>query len=235
MTEKSYLATKKYKDKSLWSSLRKAQYAFMKEHISQECKKGLLLDIGSGPQQFGDLYENYQKTTIDFAPYQGIDVVYDMGKGLPFESDTYDIVVSTNTFEHIYNCKELIKECYRVTKKSGLLVGSTPFQLCVHQEPHDYFRYTSFALEKMMIDAGYSDITVVSLGTHNQLLNQTIDHFYSSLENTVKDKSIIQFYVVRIFWKLSKVLQRILASISRPLPPSIKHTLGYGFVAKKLK
>jgi SAM-dependent methyltransferase len=235
MINQNYIPTKKYKNKAMWSSLRKAQYDFMKERLSLVQAGGTLLDVGSGASHFSDIYIPYKKTNIDFAPYQDTDVTHDLETGLPFENESYDVVVSTNTFEHIYNSKELIKECYRVTKKGGLLIGSTPFQLCVHQEPHDYYRYTSFALARMMTDAGYIDINVVPLGTHNQLLNQTVDHFFGSIENNVKDKSIIQYYFVRIFWKLNRILLKITLFIFGSTPPSQKHTLGYGFVAKKFK
>ena len=223
------IPTKKSKDKSLWSRLRKAQYVFMKESLNQKFEGVTMLDIGSGASQFEDLYKSFKKTAIDFAPYEGTDIIHDLEKGLPFENDVYDIVVSTNTFEHIYTVKDLISECYRVTKKGGFLIGSTPFQLCVHQEPYDYFRYTPFALERMMSDAGYSDIVIVSLGTHNQLVEQTVDHFFASQQN------IKNSFLVRILWKLSKILQKITILVLGESTTSRKHTLGYGFIAKKLK
>lgn len=218
----------KYKDKLKWSALRKAQYIFYKEHIVKISSGGRLLDVGSGAHQFEDLYKDLNKTSIDFAPYEGTDVIHDIETGLPFEDDTYDVVTIANTLEHIYQPQKLLKECYRVTRKGGIIIGATPFQLMVHQEPFDYFRYTNFALSKLLVDAGYSDVEIVATGTPIDVLFQTTNHFFSTLEKEKKS------YFVRIFWKVHAILLILIKLVFGNLNPSLKYTLGYGFIAKKL-
>jgi SAM-dependent methyltransferase len=225
----------KYKDKTKWTILRKAQYAFIREYISKISFPGLsLLDVGAGSSQFEDLYLSFKKTSIDFADYFGVDIIHNLEKGLPFKVNSFDIVASTNTFEHVYTSKELLCECYRVTKKGGMLIGSVPFQLRVHQEPHDYFRYTNFALEKMIANAGYSRIKIISLGTPNDLLKQTTYHFHPQLIDVARQKSILHYYTARVFWKIHTLLQDSIVFVFGQLSPSMKYTLGYGFVAYKL-
>lgn len=227
------IPTHKSKNKQLWSDLRNAQYSFVKKSLKNIRDGSTLLDVGSGPHHFEDLYTSYKKTSLDFAPYEGTDLIHDLERGLPFDDESYEIITSLNTFEHIYRVKELIKDCYRVTKKNGVLIGSTPFQLCVHQEPFDYFRYTQFALKKMMEEAGYVDIVITSLGTHEQLLKQTLNHYFSSLEGSLRRKSRIHRITLRVFWKLHTVLNKLTQRAFGNLAYSDKHTLGYGFTARK--
>ncbi len=217
----------RYKDKSKWSSLRRAQYVFIKDCISKTSLSGKLLDVGSGAHHFEDLYRTFNKTAIDFAPYEGTDVIHNLEDGLPFEDGQYHVVASSNTFEHIYAPQMLINECFRVTENGGFIVGSTPFMLMVHQEPYDYFRYTDYALRRMLSDAGYVDIVIVPLGTPNDLLAQMTSHFFAMLEGGEKR------YSTRIFWKMQVILQRVVVLLFGNLKPSMKYNLGYGFFATK--
>lgn len=45
---------------------------------------------------------------------------------IPFENDTFDVVVSYETLEHLYEHEEMISECHRVLKNNGILIISTP-------------------------------------------------------------------------------------------------------------
>lgn len=40
-----------------------------------------------------------------------------------------------------------MSEILRVLKPGGVLIGSTPFLLGIHDAPHDYFRFTSHGLD----------------------------------------------------------------------------------------
>lgn len=47
-------------------------------------------------------------------------------KSLPFQDNTFDIVVSFETLEHIPEYKNFLQECKRVLKPNGHLIISTP-------------------------------------------------------------------------------------------------------------
>jgi len=61
-----------------------------------------------------------------------------------------DGVFSSETFEHIFNLEEIIKEINRVLKKEGLLLATCPFLWPEHEVPYDYARYTSFAMKNLL-------------------------------------------------------------------------------------
>ena len=57
---------------------------------------------------------------------------------LPFNDNTFDCVIASEIIEHVYDPAEFVKELFRVVKKGGNLVITTPYNekiiyyLCVH-------------------------------------------------------------------------------------------------------
>ncbi len=49
----------------------------------------------------------------------------DLEKPLPFSNDSIEEIVLQNVLEHVVNHKQLLKECYRILKKDGILNVST--------------------------------------------------------------------------------------------------------------
>ena len=81
-----------------------------------------VLDIGSldinGNNRY--LFENYDYTGVDIGAGPNVDVVC---KGHEFKSDTqFDIVISTECFEHDIFYKETILNAINLTKSGGLFV-----------------------------------------------------------------------------------------------------------------
>lgn len=50
-------------------------------------------------------------------------------------------------------------------KPSGVMFFTVPFQARYHYIPHDYFRYTPAALEKMLTEAGFRQIVIQPRGS----------------------------------------------------------------------
>jgi len=44
------------------------------------------------------------------------------GEQIPFEDNSFDIVLALNMFDHVINPEKVIKECYRVLKKNGKFI-----------------------------------------------------------------------------------------------------------------
>lgn len=54
--------------------------------------------------------------------------VYD-GKRLPFDDNTFDAITATEVFEHVNDREKFVKELYRVLKKGGTLIITSPNKL----------------------------------------------------------------------------------------------------------
>lgn len=67
--------------------------------------------------------------------------------------------------EHIYQPGQFLAECRRVLKPSGDMFFTVPFQARYHYIPHDYFRYTPAALERLLREAGFQEVEVRPRGS----------------------------------------------------------------------
>jgi len=130
--------------------IRKGLADHIQLHASQI--KGKLLDFGCGSKPYQSLFSVDEYIGIDFKneghPHDGdqIDFYYD-GKTIPFEDNHFDSVLSTEVFEHIFNLGDVLNELNRVLKHGGKMLITCPFVWIEHEMPHDFARYTKFALE----------------------------------------------------------------------------------------
>jgi len=53
-------------------------------------------------------------------------VWHDLNESLPFEGNSFDVVVLSDVLEHVPLHEQLVKECFRVLKVEGWFCGSTP-------------------------------------------------------------------------------------------------------------
>jgi SAM-dependent methyltransferase len=48
----------------------------------------------------------------------------------------------------------LLREIGRILAPGGTVLISVPFYCWIHEEPHDFYRYTEFALDRLVVQAG---------------------------------------------------------------------------------
>lgn len=111
-----------------------------------------VLNIGSGGDIYHLLQENecFEINQLDIDPDRKPDIVADASNMHMIADETYDYVFAMEVFEHIPTPQAAIDEVYRVLKKDGKLIFSTPFIFPIHDAPHDYYRYTKYGLMHLM-------------------------------------------------------------------------------------
>lgn len=135
--------------------------------------KGTLLDVGCGKMP----YKKYILENSEVNTYIGLDIEtamkYDTiikpdytwdGKEMPFKDESYDTLLATEVLEHCPTPELVLKEMYRVLKKDGYILLTVPFLWPLHETPHDEYRYTPFALRRLLEDVGFRNIEVKSSG-----------------------------------------------------------------------
>jgi len=113
---------------------------------------GRLLDLGCGKAPLYAAYAPFvtEVTCVDWAPGEYIDQACDLSRPLPFENERFDTILLSDVLEHIPEPALLWREMARVLAPGGKLVMNVPFYYSVHAHPHDYYRYTNFALERFV-------------------------------------------------------------------------------------
>jgi hypothetical protein len=65
----------------------------------------------------------------------------------------------------------------RVLKDDGLLILSAPFQFRLHEQPHDYFRYSPHGLRALCDGAGLEIVEVLAQGSLWSVLGHKVNSY----------------------------------------------------------
>lgn len=221
------------RDPKHWTGLRLAHYEYFKKNLPPADKSKKLVDLGTGTLRFKDLFFQYDYVGVDFKEFEFVSKVADITKPLEFSDNFCEIVTLSNTLEHVPNPQEVLKEVYRILKPGGILVGSVPFLIRLHQEPYDFYRYTNFALDYLLKNAGFLKIEVENIGPPFYVYKETQDYFFDVFLRSKPGGLAKYFYVLFVkfsFWQtrfFGKFLARTVLDDAFPM--------GYGFCATKEK
>jgi len=128
--------------------------------------KGKLLDLGCGQAPLYCVYQPLvsEVTCVDWKNSMHgndyLDFEVDLTRDLPFEAEAFDTILLSDVLEHIPTPDDLWIEMARILSPGGSILMNTPFLYWLHEEPHDFYRYTEFALRRF---AERSELEVVEL------------------------------------------------------------------------
>lgn len=110
------------------------------------------LDLGCGRSPNADAFPN--RVGVDVEAAQGVHVIADAHQ-LPFASDIFMQIVSSEVLEHLADPVRASQEMARVLADGGHLILTTPFVYPVHEAPYDYQRFTIYGLQRLFTQAGF--------------------------------------------------------------------------------
>jgi SAM-dependent methyltransferase len=199
------------------------------EHV-----KGRLIDLGCGNVPFYEAYKNYidDNTCVDWAntlhenPF--LDHEQDLNQKLNFPDESFDTIILSDVLEHIRKPELLMQEMYRILAPDGKLLMNAPFLYWLHEEPHDYFRYTAHALKSMAEDSGLTIIKLEPCGGAPEVLADISSKLAMRLPFLGKYLAMAIQKATWIFVR-TKFGRRVSANTSKRFP------LEYVMVAEKIK
>ena len=141
---------------------------------------GTVLDIGCGQKPYRSLIvaspsRANRYIVMDFpdSTYGAPDLGWD-GTTIPLDDGSVECVMATEVLEHCIQPRQLLSEAKRVLKPGGFFFMTAPFLWPLHCVPHDQYRYTPFALEWLLKDAGFGQVVVRAGGGWDSSLAQMI-------------------------------------------------------------
>lgn len=213
----------------LMADLVAAHYdRYLKEHA-----RGRLLDLGCGKvpllHAYAELVE--EVTCVDWGsrPHENdhVDIQCDLTEPLPFADERFDTIILSDVLEHIPRPESLWSEMARVLSKGGKLLMNVPFIYWIHEEPHDYYRYTEFALKRFTDLSGLSLVVIRPMGGAASVLADITSKSLARLPYV--GKSIARF----VQWGAQVLITtRTGAELSRA--KSTPFPCGYFLIAEKL-
>lgn len=120
--------------------------------VLKQTARGRLLDVGCGKMPFRRYIEDQVET------YDGLDIErrspktrfladsHDMGV---IPTGSYDTIISVSALEHMARPWIALREMRRVCRPGGAVVVCVPFLSRLHEEPHDYFRFSQYGLASL--------------------------------------------------------------------------------------
>jgi SAM-dependent methyltransferase len=139
------------------------------DNLSQHAK-GKLLDLGCGNVPLFIAYKDYvtDNICVDWASTlhknEYLDFECDLTQGLPFADGEFDTVILSDVLEHIPQPEHLWREMSRILSLNGKIIMNVPFYYWIHEHPHDYYRYTEFALRRFVQNTELTLLKLHSIG-----------------------------------------------------------------------
>jgi SAM-dependent methyltransferase len=78
--------------------------------------------------------------------------------------ESYDSALCLEVLEHVPHPFDGFDELRRILKKGGVLILSVPHLSRLHEEPHDYYRYTKYALQTILEERGFEILQLTDRG-----------------------------------------------------------------------
>lgn len=134
--------------------------------------RGIILDVGCGAQPYRSLVHpdaryigiDILAAKTDFG-YDAPDTIYYGGDAWPIADASVDLILCTETLEHVRDPAVFLAEAARVAKSGGgALLLTVPFSARWHFIPHDYWRFTPSSLRDLLEAQGFSDVAVYARG-----------------------------------------------------------------------
>lgn len=183
--------------------------------------KGALLDIGCGNKPYEKMFvgkvSSYTGCDVIQSSEYRVDIICPATM-IPVANGSFDTVLCTQVIEHVADHRALLAEAYRALRTDGVLILSGPMYWPLHEEPHDFFRFTQYGFEWLLEQAGFEKVEITANGGKWALCGQVLLH---CLQGTV-------FYR----YGLIKLINRAFAYLDDS-HPNANNTLNYVLVARK--
>ncbi|MGZ6210631.1 MAG: class I SAM-dependent methyltransferase [Syntrophales bacterium] len=145
-----------------------------------------VLDAGAGECRFASLFSHCRYMAIDFAKgdpkwnYKRLSMLGDL-LSLPLKNGSVDVIICTQTLEHVNDPDILLKELYRALKSGGRLYLTAPLGWPIHQAPYDFFRFTHYGLEHLLKKFGFTVEFIRPQGGYFLYLGNCLQHMHRVL------------------------------------------------------
>ena len=214
-----------------WLSYRRKMLDIVQEKY-ESLYEGVILDLGGKDLgKFTKPKERVKKWIFaDINEEHNPDIVLDVANMEQIESNSIDVVNAIELFEHVQNIDKGLKECYRVLKKNGVLLLSTPFLFHIHADPYDFQRWTSFKWRIELSNVGFRIDKFIIMGKFFSILAQMIKTLLRSIAAFLYKGRLILSVLLPFLNVISRLDNK---SFVRNHPVLNNYHYGYFIIARK--
>jgi SAM-dependent methyltransferase len=148
------------------------------------------------------------------------DVLWD-GWTVPLGDSSIDTAICTEVLEHCQDPARVLSETRRVLKPGGFFLLTVPFLWPLHDPPYDEYRFTPFALRRMLKQADFGAVEIWAMGGWDAALAQMIGLWVRRRPMREITRRVLQKFLVPAY--------RWLLAIDRPPSAFDGSTMATGF------
>lgn len=125
--------------------------------FAQNVSNQKILELGSGKKLKGKYHYSAKQFFNDSNEFIQSDINPNFGHQIvdvttmDFKEE-FDIILCMNVLEHVYDYPKAVENLYNALKTNGQLVVFVPVMYPLHDEPHDYWRFTEHSLRKIFVN-----------------------------------------------------------------------------------
>jgi SAM-dependent methyltransferase len=186
-----------------------------------------VLDIGCGKQPFKEVFLehncNYYSLDTQEQLDRKIDFICSFEQPFPAEvkSRKYDFVLCTEVLEHVANWNIAFSNLQDIVTNQGCVLITCPHFYQLHEEPYDFWRPTTYALEKFALNYGFKVEKSYRAGTGWDVIGTLLANcYFFPKQKKFKDKVLFFIFYRVLNWLTLALKERRLQeriSINTPL------------------
>ena len=191
---------------------------------------GRLADLGCGNVPLYGMYKDRvsEVVCVDWSQSRHqishIDFECDLNQPLPFDNSSFDTLILSDVLEHLYEPDALWRQMARVLRPNGRIVCSVPFFYWLHESPHDYYRYTEYALRRFAKNSSLEIIELIPIGGSIEVMTDLLAKHLVLLPGLGVPLALAVQSMV-LHWSRTRVGLQMIGKTARYIP------LGYTMVA----
>jgi SAM-dependent methyltransferase len=216
----------------LFSAVAHSQYRVTLPPIVKYAA-GELIGVGCGDMPFrpyiaGQINHYDGLDIAPRSPQLALSYLADIQNMAIVPSNAYDTALCLEVLEHIPDPFRAMGEIHRILKPGGRVIISVPHLSRLHEEPHDYYRYTAYGLKTLAQVAHLEVLSVLPRGGLFSFLGHQISTVILGLTWHMPVVGKLVWFLNRIiFTRWFYWLDTSLSTLSAICP------LGYTMVAEK--
>ena len=167
-----------------------------------------MLDIGCGQMPYkqhiisNSAVSGYTGLDIENARLYNENVTPDFtwdGQTMPFEANVFDCAFGTEVLEHCPEPEIVLKETWRVLKPGGVFFFTVPFLWNLHEVPHDHYRYTPFAIERLLKNSGFGKVEIFATGGWHAAMAQMLGLWVKRAPIRGNRKRVLYLFIYPVY------------------------------------
>ena len=183
---------------SLYIHLSDALLALEQAVKSIEVKPGSrILDFGAGSSPYDFLFPNAKYLKADITTETAPDLLITDGGDVEETDESFEVVLSTQVLEHVYDPQKYLREAYRLLKPQGKLLLALPCLYEDHKCPNDYQRWMRQGLERDLTNIGFKNVRVYKVTVGARGLAFFWDRYIDSMHSSRKKIHGLMHFVLR--------------------------------------